>query len=809
MSDWKPYPYQTHVAQLLLAGRSVVLQAPTGAGKTTAALLPFMHAWREETDEHFPTKCVYTVPMRVLAHQFVYEYKERSESIGRRFRRSLDVRIQTGDEPKDRRFEGDLVFCTIDQFLSSFLTMPYSLPSRWANLNAGAMVGAYLVFDEFHLLDPGSTLPTVLYALKQLHPIAPVLLMTATFSRDMLDTLGHELNAEVVLVPQEEARAIEMRGGSKQARQRVWLVSDEGCLSAEAVLAAHKTRSLAICNTVKRAQELYRELRRLKEKRNLDVELLLLHSRFLEDDRRRIEERLSSRFGKEADRSGSVIAVATQTIEVGLDITSQALHTEVAPASALIQRAGRCARFPGEQGQVIVYPVEEYVPYGKGKDDPGDETPWVAEMKNAFDWLKVRAGQVLDFDGEQALVNAVAAPRDRQVLEELAAGRQMRAEAIHRVLLSDRERLAGDSRLLVRDADSRLVLMHSNPDDLLSSPLGAIGFNLPTLTLYGMVKSWLERDAEVEWRAKYLIEAKSDEGTDGYRTVYGWKELHDASLLWSTRAIVVNPELAGYWSDEGLVGERGGSTFQSGLPPDAAEQMWEGASYRLESYEDHINRVLDAFQRWVLPEIQFPAGALEQAANWPAGSVLCAARLVCLFHDVGKLSDGWQAWVRAYQKQIGRPTKPGFAGAHTDADPKNPAHKAAEKAIRGRYPKPPHAAQGTWAVSSILARALEGNEPLVRGALTAMVRHHASFALECSPYQLESRAGDHIRATLRLVPEEVKERVDLELLKGKITKSVDIPLARPDEVWQWLAYTVLARALRRADQAGTEVGTKP
>ena len=126
MNEWKPYPYQTHVAELLLSGRSVVLQAPTGAGKTTAALLPFLHAWREDSNEHFPGKCVYVVPMRVLAHQFVDEYKDRARSFGRRFRRHLNVQIQTGDQQDDRRFEGDLIFCTIDQFLSSYLTMPYS-----------------------------------------------------------------------------------------------------------------------------------------------------------------------------------------------------------------------------------------------------------------------------------------------------------------------------------------------------------------------------------------------------------------------------------------------------------------------------------------------------------------------------------------------------------------------------------------------------------------------------------------------------------------------------------------------------------
>jgi CRISPR-associated endonuclease/helicase Cas3 len=800
------YPYQERVKRLIQSGKSVILQAPTGAGKTRAALAPFIESFFDRTPNVFPRKCVYTVPMRVLAHQFVNEFQEHAEHYRRVHRREIKVTIQTGDQPDDRRLEGDLIFCTIDQFLSSYLTMPYSLPKRWANLNAGAMVGAYLVFDEFHLLDPNSTLPTVLYALKQLHPIAPILLMTATFSREMLDTLARELSAEVVLVPQDEARAIEMRDNAKQLRQRIWTVSDTP-LSAQVVLAQHQSRTLAICNTVKRAQELFRELCQLKQEKNLPIDLLLLHSRFLQADRRRIEDTLRTRFGKEADRGGSVIAIATQTIEVGVDITSEILHTELAPASAMIQRAGRCARFPGEQGQVIVYPVEEYLPYGKAKDDPDDEPAWVIEMKNAFEWLKENRGQAFDFETEQKLVNTVAAPRDRQILEELSAGRQTRAEAIHRVLNSDRERLGSDSRLLVRDADSRLVLIHAKPDELLRNPLGATGFNLPTLTLYGMIKSWLERDADVEWRVKHLLEDKNNEQADEYRTEYGWKELTDAPLLWSTRALVVNPALAGYWPDEGFVAERGGSEFQSSLPQDVERQTWEATGYHLESYEEHIRRVLNAFEELVLPEIQFSAPALEQSAGWRSGSVLRAAWLVCLFHDVGKLDKRWQLWARAYQKQIGKPIKPEFAAAHTDSDPKNEMHKKAEKAVHGKYPKPPHASQSARAVAMILKQTL-GDELLVRAAITAISRHHGPFTTDCKSYSLEAQADAHIRATLDFVPKEVRHTVDIALLKREIKNDEEVLLVQPAETWGWLAYTLLARGLRRADQEGTAMGSK-
>jgi CRISPR-associated endonuclease/helicase Cas3 len=805
MSEWQPYKYQTEVTNLLLSGKSVILQAPTGAGKTAAALLPFLHAWREKTNENFPVKCIYTVPMRVLANQFTAEYEERADSFGRRFKRNLDVKIQTGEHSKDPQFAGDLTFCTIDQFLSSYLTMPYGLPRRLANINAGAFIGSYLVFDEFHLLDPDSTLPSTLYAVKQLSRIAPVLLMTATFSQSVLNALKDELhNAEIVLVDSEEARSIETSFGEKSARQRVWQVS-EAELSASAILEKHNNqRSLAICNTVKKAQQIYRDLRDSDLVKEKGIEVLLFHSRFLQEDRQEIEKRIKALFGRDNPEE-NVIAVTTQVIEVGVDITSETLHTELAPASALIQRAGRCARYAGEQGNVIVYPVEKFSPYGTDSE----ASAWGKEMKTAFEWLKTHNGEVFDFGKEQEFVNVVATPRDEKILLSLSAGAPIRAEAIHNVLIG--ADIAKASRLLVRDADSRRVLIHPNPDELTLDPYLAKGFNLPTTTLFGMLKEWLERDVDVDWRVKRLIESKNDEEESNH-TEYGWERLSEASQLSATQIIVVNPELAGYLKDEGFVSETGNTNFVSTMPDMESKKGYEGFSYRKESYEDHIKRVLEALQEVSLNELAYSAKALEQAAGWSVGSVVRAAWLACLFHDVGKLSTGWQGWARAYQKEIGMPVGQDFSAGHTEHDRKNPTHASAEKVVGKRYKKPNHAGESALAIAKIVARAFAQNEQdLAKAILTAITRHHTPFANECKIYALEEQAKKHIRATLGFTPDEVQQQINLDLLRSEVNtmpNSFSSLLIAPDDEYGWMAYALLARALRRSDQAGTAKGTQ-
>ncbi len=63
--------FQREVFQCLLRGRNVILQAPTGSGKTDAALYPFIQNL-ERGGEALPSTCLYATPLRVLSNQFFY-----------------------------------------------------------------------------------------------------------------------------------------------------------------------------------------------------------------------------------------------------------------------------------------------------------------------------------------------------------------------------------------------------------------------------------------------------------------------------------------------------------------------------------------------------------------------------------------------------------------------------------------------------------------------------------------------------------------------------------------------------------------
>ena len=64
-SEKTPYRHQLDAAELLLQGKSVVLRAPCGSGKSEAVLVPFLLEIEKE-GTMLPHHLIYSLPMRVL-----------------------------------------------------------------------------------------------------------------------------------------------------------------------------------------------------------------------------------------------------------------------------------------------------------------------------------------------------------------------------------------------------------------------------------------------------------------------------------------------------------------------------------------------------------------------------------------------------------------------------------------------------------------------------------------------------------------------------------------------------------------------
>jgi len=106
---------------------------------------------------------------------------------------------------------------------------------------------------------------------------------------------------------------------------------------------------LIVCNTIKKAQLIFDEIK--------CTDKILIHSAFNLRDRKKIEEKILQRENQENTKAQ--VLVGTQVIEVSLDIDYDVCYTEIASIDALIQRFGRVyrnrKREEGEYGIVYVF----------------------------------------------------------------------------------------------------------------------------------------------------------------------------------------------------------------------------------------------------------------------------------------------------------------------------------------------------------------------------------------------------------------------------------------------------------------------
>jgi CRISPR-associated endonuclease/helicase Cas3 len=861
---FEPYPYQERVLKAVLGEqKNVILQIPTGGGKTIGAMLPFLQD-RANRDGLLPEKALYAVPMRVLTTQFKQtcrEFREKELDLARfhdleqqyrRFGRDLDS-LQTGETPEDPQFESMIVACTIDQLLASALGVPYSLGHSAANLNVGAICSSYLILDEPHLYplsDEGRSykgaLTTCLEMLRLMHGLTRFVFMSATMSSKLVERLRDMLDAVVITVDDDELAEI------NKGRRRTIECSPVP-MSAEVILQEHECCSLVVCNTVQQAQEMYLELHTLLQQRGQATQLKLLHSRFTDEDRREQGEELGKLLGKEQWEKGvyrgpDVIVVATQVVEVGLDISVQTLHTQLSPANSLLQRAGRCARFELQEGRVIVYQLP---PGEDGK--PASTLPYDKELCEAT-WkaltLPQFAGKPMGFREEQDLVDIVHTADDLALLQRYEDHRYDLQAMLTECLRTHEREHASE---LIRDVMQVQLLIHNDPDAAITTePWRWQSFGLHPSQFQGMHWEALrarQNELDLPWMCKSAIlspeEEKAEQQEEDSRKLatYTWEPITNPATIPGALMIAMPDQLVTYDKELGLV-------FRDGrLPlPAVWEQRLDAQSYQstlcerrksardgqgssMQPYETHIRGLADAYHYGVSRELGYVMAHLEYHMGLQPGTIDHAIQLAIATHDLGKLSRAWQRWARAWQRLyiekkgwVAQYQEPGsdYFFAKTSYDYRDREQKEWQKDLA--YARPHHACESVAAAEDFLAHSLgiiddptSPNQAVLRAVCYAIAHHHTPLACEYGATEIDPRARHAVEKAIQLVRREVAWSYDLRLLnltfaKGDLapenastqnaTRTLmlpDVSSSSEDLLETWLAF-VITRALRLSDQ---------
>jgi CRISPR-associated endonuclease/helicase Cas3 len=358
-----PYPFQKEVFENLNNQRyPLLIKAPTGSGKTEAIMASFLAQFLENRFYIAP-RLIYVLPMRVLVNSTAQRIKKYVEKISP----LISVKIQHGDVPDAPFFIADVVITTLDQFVYGFARTSQQV-GHHIDMPAGAIASSLVVFDEAHMYRDEFTFSIMRAIMEILYESRiPFVVMTATMPESLEKSLFENIEDYTKIMGED---VINSKLQIKICDEPLY-ANNEVNIDDELLRIMKKKKTLIVLNQVKRAQKIYEEIKkRLGLNEN---QIVLLHSRFTKKDRERHENTALSLIphkenGKIKIPEGVGIVVTTQVLEAGIDFSAELLLTEIAPADCLVQRAGRCARYEGEKGEMVIFPVEDdkgYKPYEK------------------------------------------------------------------------------------------------------------------------------------------------------------------------------------------------------------------------------------------------------------------------------------------------------------------------------------------------------------------------------------------------------------------------------------------------------------
>ena len=351
---WAPRPHQMRLLQAAQAGRSALLIAPTGGGKTLAGFLPSLVALHAAPRAGLHT--LYVSPLKALASDIARNLMRPVADL----HLNVTIDTRTGDTSADKRRRQreapPNILLTTPESLAVLLSLPEA-QAGFASLSA-------IVLDEVHALagsKRGDQLALCLTRLSALAPAALRIGLSATVAHRA--PLRAYLSRDATLSPDatgDDVELIEVTGGAPPeitmmlSGDRLPWSGHMGLAAAPEILARIRAAGMTIVfvNTRAQAELLFQELWKLND---ATLPIAIHHGSLEPEQRRRVEQAMAD---------GRLRAVvATSSLDLGIDWggVDQVLQVGAPKGvSRLLQRVGRANHRMDEASRAVLVPANRF-----------------------------------------------------------------------------------------------------------------------------------------------------------------------------------------------------------------------------------------------------------------------------------------------------------------------------------------------------------------------------------------------------------------------------------------------------------------
>jgi len=349
---WKPFRFQEDVWTAYAAGKSGLIHAPTGLGKTLAAWLGPVAAGLDPAAKKSGLKVLWITPLRALAVDTTQSLRAPLAGMGS----TWEVEMRTGDTTQKirtqlkKRLPEALV--TTPESLSVMLSYP-DAAERMAGLEA-------VIVDEWHELlssKRGVQTELCLARLRTWNPGLRTWGLSATIGNlpEAMQVLLGDRAGEGVIVTGEARKAVEIQTLLPDEMDRFPWSGHLGLRMVPAVVRQIEAAGTTLLFTNTRSQtELWFQAL-LDYRPEWAADLAIHHGSVEKAERTAAEDRL---------RAGTVkCVVCTSSLDLGVDFSpvDQVIQIGSPKGMArLMQRAGRSGHRPGAVSRVFGVPTNAF-----------------------------------------------------------------------------------------------------------------------------------------------------------------------------------------------------------------------------------------------------------------------------------------------------------------------------------------------------------------------------------------------------------------------------------------------------------------